>query len=32
MSVPSNKALESLLDYSALKHKIIGQNIANARY
>ncbi|MCW8848620.1 MAG: flagellar basal body rod protein FlgB [Melioribacteraceae bacterium] len=30
MSVPSNKALERLLDYSALKHKVIGQNIANA--
>ena len=30
MSVPSNKALERLLDYSSLKHKIIGQNIANA--
>jgi flagellar basal-body rod protein FlgB len=30
MSVPSNKTLERLLDYSALKHKIIGQNIANA--
>lgn len=30
MSVPTNKALESLLDYTALKHKIIGQNIANA--
>ncbi len=30
MSVPSNKTLERLLDYSALKHKVIGQNIANA--
>ncbi len=30
MSIPSNKILETLLDYSALKHKVIGQNIANA--
>lgn len=30
MSIPANKILESLLDYSALKHKVIGQNIANA--
>ena len=30
MSIPSQKALEKLLDYSALKHKIIGQNIANS--
>lgn len=30
MSIPSNKVLEKLLDYSALKHKVIGQNIANA--
>jgi flagellar basal-body rod protein FlgB len=30
MSIPSNKALERLLDYSALKQKVIGQNIANA--
>lgn len=30
MSIPANKTLEKLLDYSALKHKVIGQNIANA--
>ena len=30
MSIPSNKTLERLLDYSALKQKVIGQNIANA--
>lgn len=30
MSIPSNKVLEKVLDYSALKHKVIGQNIANA--
>lgn len=30
MSIPSLKSLERLLDYSALKHKVIGQNIANA--
>jgi flagellar basal-body rod protein FlgB len=30
MSIPSVKNLERLLDYSALKHKVIGQNIANA--
>ena len=30
MSIPSNKVLERLLDYSALKQKVIGQNIANA--
>ena len=30
MSIPSNKVLERLLDYSALKHKVIGQNIANS--
>lgn len=30
MPIPSNKTLERLLDYSALKQKVIGQNIANA--
>ena len=30
MPIPTNKTLEQLLDYSALKHKVIGQNIANA--
>lgn len=30
MSIPSHKVLEKVLDYSALKHKVIGQNIANA--
>lgn len=30
MSISTNKTLEQLLDYSALKHKVIGQNIANA--
>lgn len=30
MSLPANKTLERLLDYSALKQKVIGQNIANA--
>jgi len=29
MSIPSNKTLERLLDYSVLKQKVIGQNIAN---
>ena len=29
MSIPSNKVLERLLDYTALKQKVIGQNIAN---
>lgn len=30
MSIPSNKTLEQLLNYSALKQKVIAQNIANA--
>ena len=30
MPIPSNKTLERLLDYSAIKQKVIGQNIANA--
>ncbi len=30
MAIPSNKVLERLLDYSALKQKVIGQNIANS--
>ncbi|PID62484.1 MAG: flagellar basal body rod protein FlgB [Ignavibacteriae bacterium] len=30
MSIPPYKSLENLLDYSALKQKVIGQNIANA--
>jgi len=30
MPIPSHKTLEKLLDYSALKQKIIAQNIANA--
>ena len=30
MPIPSNKTLEKLLDYSAIKHKVIAQNIANA--
>lgn len=30
MAIPSNKLLEQVLDYSALKQKVIGQNIANA--
>ena len=30
MPIPQNKVLESLLDYSALKQKVIGQNIANS--
>ncbi len=30
MPIPSNKNLEQLLNYTALKHKVIGQNIANA--
>ena len=30
MPTPSNKVLERLLDYSALKQKVISQNIANA--
>ena len=30
MPIPSNKNLEKLLDYSALKQKVIAQNIANA--
>jgi flagellar basal-body rod protein FlgB len=30
MPIPSNKNLERLLNYTALKHKVIGQNIANA--
>lgn len=30
MSIPSNKNLERLLNYTALKQKVIGQNIANA--
>lgn len=30
MPIPSNKNLERLLDFTALKHKVIGQNIANA--
>lgn len=30
MPIPSNKNLEQLLNYTSLKHKVIGQNIANA--
>jgi flagellar basal-body rod protein FlgB len=30
MPIPSNKNLERLLDYTSIKHKVIGQNIANA--
>lgn len=30
MAIPPNKVLERLLDYSALKQKVIGQNIANS--
>lgn len=30
MSIPSNKTLETLLDFTALKQKVIAQNIANA--
>ena len=29
MSIPPYKALERLLDYTSLKQKVIGQNIAN---
>lgn len=29
MSIPPYKALEKLLDYTSLKQKVIGQNIAN---
>lgn len=30
MPIPSNKTLEKLLDFSALRQKVISQNIANA--
>ncbi len=30
MAVPTNKLLERVLDYAALKQKVISQNIANA--
>ena len=30
MPIPSNKTLERLLDYSAIRQKVIAQNIANA--
>lgn len=30
MSIPSDKNLERLLDFTAIKHKVISQNIANA--
>lgn len=30
MPIPSNKTLEKLLDFSAIKQKVIAQNIANA--
>ncbi len=29
MPIPTNKALETLLDYTAIKQKVIGENIAN---
>ena len=29
MSIPPYKSLEQLLDYTSLKQKVIGQNIAN---
>ena len=30
MPIPTNKTLETLLDYTSIKQKVIGQNIANA--
>ncbi|MCB0730132.1 MAG: flagellar basal body rod protein FlgB [Ignavibacteriae bacterium] len=30
MPIPTNKTLENLLDYTSIKQKVIGQNIANA--
>lgn len=30
MPIPENKTLENLLNFTALKQKVIGQNIANA--
>ena len=30
MPIPSNKTLEKLLDFAALKQKVIAQNLANA--
>ncbi len=30
MAIPTNKLLERVLDYAALKQKVISQNIANA--
>jgi flagellar basal-body rod protein FlgB len=30
MPIPTNKTLETLLDFTAIKQKVIGQNIANA--
>lgn len=30
MAIPPNKVLERLIDYSALKHKVISQNISNS--